>query len=186
MQMRHRRWLIAALAAAALCLIGIAPESAYAATRHTASTPASASITKQAAVAPSATAAVAPSATTACDVTADVEATSGWGAVIGTGVFDGCVGDGPTPVDCHVQAVIQGESGLTSGFTDLLEAPSEPGCAPGSVSSGNVLCPTTKGEIAWTYRAQARYSVHWSDGSTSTGSVYSKLIGSEYQCDSLV
>lgn len=177
MKIRHRKWLIVMFAAASLCLLGIAPESAYAATGNTAPTPGSATITEQATA--------APAGVTTCEATADVEATGNWEAVITAGVFDGCEGDGPTPVDCHVQAVLQGESGLTSGYTDLLEAPSEPGCSAGVVSSGNVPCPTEPGDIPWTYRTEALFSVHFSDGSTSTGVAVSGTIGSDYQCDSL-
>lgn len=114
-----------------------------------------------------------------------VSAPGNWEAVIGGGVFDGCSGDGPSPIDCHVQAVLQGQSGLTSGFTDLSEGASEPGCAAGSVSTVTVPCPSSPGSIEWNYRAEALWSAHLSDGSTLTGVAVTGSISSDYQCDTL-
>lgn len=185
MQMRHRRWLIAVLAAAALCLLGIAPGSAYAATGHAAPTPASASTTGQIAAAPAGTqTAAAPAGTTVCSVTGEMENNSGWSAITGSAWFIGCSGNGLTPVVCHVQAVLTGQSGLTSGYTDLLNGPSEAGCTSATPSVASLPC-SSAGAIEWTYRTEILSSVHWSDGSTSTGVNVSSTISSDHQCDTL-
>jgi hypothetical protein len=185
MKKRHQRWLIAVFATVALCLLAIAPGSAYAATGHAATTPVSTSTTGQIAAAPAGTQTpAAPAGTTVCSVTGTMENNSGWSAITGAAWFTGCAGNGPTPVVCHVQAVLQGQSGLTSGFTTLLDGPSEAGCTSATPSVASLPC-SSPGAIGWTYRTEILASVHWSDGSTSTSATASNEISSDHQCDTL-
>lgn len=167
--MHRRKWLVAVLAVASLCLLGIAPASAHAATTPT---------TGHAAPAILRSATVSP-LVSICTGTATI-GTSGWGAVTATAYTHDCAGTA-TAVLCHSQVDFQAESGLTNGWTTQEEGSSVAGCTSAGASIVSLPCESTPG-TTWSYRAVGYFSVHWSDGSTTTGSGISTSISGTHHC----
>jgi hypothetical protein len=112
-----------------------------------------------------------------CIITAIVSHNSGWSAVTGTAYTSNCVG----AAVCHQTADLQTFSAVTGHvWTALKDAPQTSGCTSAHASIVSVGC--TRTGSSWSYRTVGHFTVFWSSGRSTSGSVTSGGISNTFVC----